>query len=364
MSDSGSGVGTPIQAPVGAGTYPSLLPPGELPNCAISLARYAYLIGYDEAAFFGVVYNGQELTDCSKLWTEVERLTLARALAEAQEMIENVTHFPLCKKWFDEKQSFVNRRGVVMTKWCHVIEMGERVVEEINAGAAVAYVTEPATIGPIATTVTDPVQVKVYLPGTEREVTPSKVTIVGGQLTIEIPRARLVTMAQPDNTVTWFGFEFTDMLNFTTTVDVRRVYTDGTTTATLWDRQRQCGVKDTEACARIEHAEVGVLNVTPIVRDNPPCCGGQRYGIQIFYAAGLETLDTMLEMAVLRLAHTLMPEDSCKQCDRIHRLWQQDSNVPPVLTRERINCPFGLSDGAWFAYQKARQARVLRMYNF
>ena len=84
---------------------------------------------------------------------------------------------------------------------------------------------------------------------------------------------------------------------------------------------------------------------------------------RLYYLSGLTALSQQMKSALVRLAHTKMPEELCG-CDTYTRLWARDRHVPDVLTRERINCPFGMMDGAWEAFKivqrlKRRKAMVL-----
>src|SRR6185503_14749682 len=90
----GSGTGTPISGGIAPTTIPDAWP-----NCAISLARYAEIIGYNSEAFWGVRYDGQEQFACSTFWTEWQRQMVADALAQAQQMLEDVLGYPLCPTW-------------------------------------------------------------------------------------------------------------------------------------------------------------------------------------------------------------------------------------------------------------------------
>lgn len=355
MAASGSGTGTPITVPTGIGSGPAVLLPSKLPNCAVTLADYAAIIGYDEPAFFGVTYDGQELTDCSKLWQERDRLALATALAEAQTMMEKVLNYPLCPKWFTEEKSVFGYQ--VTTRWGKLLAAGKRAEDDVSLGETVSYMSEPAIIGPIPVTFTDINEVKVYLPNSEREVQPSSISIAGGNLTIEIPRARLVALDQPDWVNTWLGYRFIDLFNFTDTVDIKRVYNDPTVSASLTSRTCNCSRTETEGCISILHEGVGIIDL----RSTGLLCG-HVVRANVYYQAGLTVLDDEIRSALVRLAHTLMPEEDCKYCDRMHRLWERDTNVPAVVTRERINCPFGQSDGAWFAYKVAQSNRLVRIY--
>jgi hypothetical protein len=52
---------------------------------------------------------------------------------------------------------------------------------------------------------------------------------------------------------------------------------------------------------------------------------------------------------VYRLAHARMGEQPCG-CALHERQWSLDRTVPSILTAERLNCPFGLEQGAWGSY--------------
>lgn len=328
--------------------------PEAWPNCAVSLADYIRAVGYDEAAFWGVFYAGQELNDCATLWLEVQRLAVADALAQAQLMIENIIGYPLCPRWFTDNQLYCSRN--IITRWGQLLIAGQQAITTVSAGAVVNYTLDPATIGPLATTATDASEIHVYLPSTGREVMPSSIVISGGMVTIRIPRIRLVADVDSPQT----GYDFTDLANFTGTVDVKRSTNDPTTTATLLSRETACAIDEASACLRIEDARRGFIRISQ-TGDTAPCPSiWSQYAVDLYYKAGLVVLPTDLKNAIIRLAHTLMPESICNQCDQIHRLWERDTKVSDVLTRERINCPFGLSAGAWFAYKVAQTNKLWR----
>src|SRR5690606_27938982 len=110
----------------------------------------------------------------------------------------------------------------LLTKWGHIISAGVQAESTLQASATVDYNTEPATVGPLTVTISDVAEVKVYYPGTDREIKPSRMTYSGGQLTIYIPRCRLV---ETPNT-TDDGMAYTDTDNFLAAVDVKRIYND------------------------------------------------------------------------------------------------------------------------------------------
>ena len=44
-----------------------------------------------------------------------------------------------------------------------------------------------------------------------------------------------------------------------------------------------------------------------------------------------------------------MPRMPCG-CEKFVLSWEEDNNIPNTMTRERVNNPFGLKDGAWHAW--------------
>lgn len=381
MPNSGSGTGTPITSsmPPG-GVYSIYEEPDALTNCAVPLSRYAQIIAYDEAAFWGVVYENQHRLACADLWTAWQRLSVAQALAEAQAMIEQEIGYPLCPIWVvgqlaDEPngdarwvdvQKYTVRQA---TRYSHILAPGVRATATIQAGAPVNYAADPAVVGPVAITFNDASEIKVYYPGSNREITPSKVAINGGQLTIEIPRVRLVRVDLWDNDQA--GIQYDELENFVETVDLARIYNDPSTNAVLVRPHCQnnhcaggCQECTQTACMYVRDARVGVVDVTPATWDagtqtwkQTTGCGGPWAMVRLYYRCGIQMLDLRAEKAIVRLAHSLMPEAPC-HCDQTKHLWQADQKAPDLLTRERLNCPWGLSQGAWVAWRFAQTLKA------
>lgn len=348
-------------------------------NCAVPLHRYAKLIGYDECAFWGVIYEGQSQTPCDPLWSEFERMTIAQALAEAQQEIEQVVGYPLCPTWVvgqladgDGDVRWVDGqryRGRQRARYSYLIEAGVRAIEVVASNAAVNHASDPTVVGPLATTATDPAEIKVYYPGSEREIYPSKVTIAEGSVTIQIPRCRMVKgqfTNQPKG-----GLLYELVSNFLETVDVKRVYNDPSTQAELVRpgcKNNACAGGCSEcthtACMHIRNARNGYVDVSPATYAGDgwqPAYPCQRYElVRLNYRCGLQKLSLQAEMAIIRLAHAKSPEEPCS-CSRTNHLWERDRNVPEMLTRERLNCPFGLSDGAWQAFKFAQSLTNYRL---
>ena len=346
---------------------------------AVSLARYAKIVGYWECSFFGVSRAGAP-ESCRSVWVKRERDTIADYLAEAQDEIEDQIGYPLGTwQWFQDKVPYTlplqARRG-------HVIEAGVRATTTISADEAVSHATDPAVIGPVATTVTDEDEIHVFYPASlveeEIEIHPSDIDLDtgAGTVTIYVPRCRMVHPDEADNPRG--GIDYTDTANFLAVVDVVRVYNDDSTHATLtWPNRASstcvpgcdcpvCLSYTMDGCITVRDSHLGSLSVLPATYSGgswsavlaSTCCVGTPEYATVNYRAGV-ALTRQAESAIVRLAHAKMPEEPCA-CEIVQLLWKRDRTVPDVLTRERINCRFGLSNGAWAAWQFCQAMRLVR----
>jgi hypothetical protein len=346
----------------------------EYPESAISLAKYARIIGYSECAFFGVEDPNTEHYHCRKIWTKYDRDTIAQYLAEAQDDIEGVLNYPLSARWFQETRKY---ECPAVTKWGSLIEAGIKRVVNIELDVAVDYTVEPAEIivtPPSPIGVADYVNLHVYYAGEDQEITISSIEASGDDLIITIPRCRMVRFDLQDNPEQ--GHSYSTVANFEPTVDVKYIDTDPSTQALLiypGACSQGCGATycshvTRTACEYILNEEVGILTLNAAtynsssgiwkVPSNNRCYGAPTL-MQLNYRAGSFRLSRTAESAIVRLAHSKMPTEPCG-CDVTQRLWKRDRNIPSVLTAERLECPFGLSDGAWMAYHYASSLAIVR----
>ena len=272
----------------------------------------------------------------------------------------------------DDGWQFVDEqepRPVITTRWKHVLEIGARAEAVIAAGASVSHASDPAVVAgltlPSGATVDE---IVVYHTGTKQRILPSSIRINSGNITLYIPRARLVKPSLEDNAVQ--GLEYADTNNFVTSVDVNRIYTDPSVNAKIissHDCSSSCSANGcteyTEtACLTIRNARLGILDMRyanytgGTWRQRAPRYRNPRK-VQLYYKAGAVKPTNRLVSSIIRLAHVLMPEEPCA-CPTVSNLWKKDNNVPQVLTAERLNCPFGISDGAWIAYETADHMQI------
>lgn len=354
-------------------------------DTAVRLARYAQRMGeqagFTECQFWGVrdddtIINAQ----CREIWTKAQRDQIGFYLGEAQRAIEDEVGYPLQPTWVtgtatgvadDGSWRYVDERpyrDFLVSRWARIIEPGVRAEETVAAGELVSYATEPATIGPVATTVTDVSEIIIRHAGTEIEIDPSQITISGGDVTVNIPRCRLVKPSLANNDQ--HGLDYADLSNFVEEIDIIRVYNDPATQGVmLYDDPTclgtaGCTQEEQTACIRVDDPRLGFVSVLPgSYGGGSWTLTGCRYRInrvRLNYRAGLLELPEVFEDAIIRLAHSKMPRPPCG-CERLASLWGDEHKVPEVLTRERLNCPFGVSDGAWWAWSVANSNRVTRL---
>lgn len=336
---------------------------------AVSLARYAERIGYRGTAFFGIANPANEPYECRAVWTKAQRDMIAWALAEAQEEIEQVVGFPLSPRWIAGERLDYGR--VLRARWGYVIEPGVMADTVLQAGAAVAPGTDPATVT-VALGACAVADMHLFHAGTDQEILPSAVSVAGGNATFTIPWCRLVKPAYQDNPPD--GLDYGDSATWlAATVDVRCLSTDPSTQASLIWRHNcdsQCaaaGCSDYRktGCLYVRDSRLGILDVHQAtyadgVWTASACgCYGKPRWVEVNYKAGMSPLTKQAEDAVIRLAHSKMPEEPCG-CDVTQRMWKRDREEPAVYTRERLNCPFGTNAGAWMAWRFASAMRLVR----
>ena len=357
------------------------------PNCAVSLPRYAKIVGYVEASFWGVVYTNQHWMGCAPLWTEGDRMRVATALGEAQQQIEEVLGYPLCPTWiagtveeeFRHDNRWVDQQalkaGRLLTRYPRIIAPGVRATELVAANAVITHGPKVGVIGPLPTSANSVEEIYVYYPESSRRIIPSRIVLSGGNVTIEVPRFRLVVpnlLNTPEG-----GIMYENEDAFLDFVDVRRIYNDSTTQAVLVQPgcgnshcTRGCADCTRSACINVRDSNVGVVDLLPADYDAgtelwkpKTLCSGRWQIARLNYLAGMRFLNLEAEAAIVKLAHSKMWGAPCS-CDYLVKIWEAHNAVPRVLTRERINCPFGTSEGAWAAYRWAKNLASVRMSIF
>lgn len=305
---------------------------------AVSLPRYAQISNFSEAAFFGVQTAGATIYACRNIWTMQQRQAIARELLAAQGEFWKHCGYPFVPTYVTDERHEYNRKSFKLHN-CRVIALGKKTETLLQAGYALNHANDP-TIITLAVTFTDANELHVYHPGTRYEIIPSSRSIAGGTATIAIPRVRMVALANENNPAQ--GWLYTDLTKFEATVDIYRIYTDPTQTVQVFG-------KDCDTWSNFwNDAWIHDYSVSWIHLGNRPATqwGVLPHYMQANYLCGVETIDPHMEDALVRLAHARMPNEPCG-CDILKMVWERDRHVPDILDSERLNCPFGMSDGAW-----------------
>jgi len=275
-------------------------------------------------------------------------------LSEAQEEIENVIGYFLSPKYVvDEFHSY---KCPLILKHKHFISAGVQEITDLVIDEPVLHTSDPAIIDFPSAVTLDLSKIRIYYPDTSFRVYPSQVIQSGGMITLKVPRCRLVKYSLLENSAS--GLDYTDLSNFQDTVDIKYEEIDSTDHGVIIYRKDciiPCADEEKTICVKSINPVIGKVELSPASYD-----GSWKYltisstgiptGIKINYLSGLSSITYMLEQIIVRLAHSKMPEEPCG-CETVQRMWQRDRNIPKVLTRERLNCPFGFSDGAWTAWQ-------------
>jgi len=333
-------------------------------HIAIPWWRYAYRVGYRECAYAGINHPDNPAYACGAVWTGAQRHLVADALLEAQEELEQEIGYFLAPDWVaDERQPWAVR---LFTAWGRMIEFGVLADTLVGDSVAVDYSADPATVT-VALGARVPANLHLYHEDTDTEVYPTGYTLAGGNIVFSLPWCRLVAPAYEDNDEN--GLEYTAVATWgAACLDVRERKTDTSDQATLIWRASNCSTtpcSDTRktACGYVRDEWLGIVEVTPATYSEGAwtrlCACGLPDWALLNYKAGATALTQQAEDTIIRLAHSKMADEPCG-CDVTQRLWQRDRKVPEVLTRERINCPFGLSDGAWWAWKQAQNMKIRR----
>lgn len=365
---------------------PGLLAPGIAP-VPISLTEYVQAIGINEYLFYGVK-RGAYVPESTMFWDLYDRMSLYNYLRAAERQIENRIRVRLYPTWTDEdgeETILADMRGFVSASghtgyyawhgpwsgrggyynstgldWKMFIQAGQMKRTIYAAHGAVVYAGDWATVTvPSGGGVGSKNEVRVYYAdgmhtyGPE----PSKIKVGPVNIIITFPKVRMVKpelCTRPN-----IPLEFTDDTNFVETVTVAREFNDASVQAIVRTRPScsdDCSEELETGCIFPSERELGYVAIYPA------CYGGGQWrrrttfqGIPdvafLHYQSGMKRLPPGWSQAIVRLAHTLMPEAPCPTGHQPQdRYWSRDRNINQSVTRERINCPWGLMDGAWYAF--------------
>lgn len=324
----------------------------------VTLSRYAEVLGIPDTEFWGVV-EGAFVGPSQIFWTGPERQRIAMRLRQAEELIAAHLGVYLYPRWTeDERHPYVGRNPIPLW-WKHLIAAGQRAVSTYAASATVVYSGDYGIVTVPHGGVGQESEVRVYYADDTYTWGPEPIDVdfQATNIVITFPRQRLVSpahMSAADVPVHWV-----DIAEFITRVTVARVYNDPSVHAYVRVDNGcvPCDEVCQTACVRPTDARLSWVNITPAVYTSGSwvasrCFSAAPQEARVYYWSGLATLPVGFEDIIIRLAHTLMPEVECPSGkDTHHRFWKRDRRKPEgAVTRERVNCPWGMMDGAWAAW--------------
>jgi len=333
-----------------------------------SLDKYRRRFNIPPWAFNGVENPDENRRGCDHYWTQWERDDLAIALNDAEEQIAERLGFYLggTRYLVDYDRVWTNP---LQLKFGYVEGAGIRARTEVTPTAS-DFTTDPATITCTAADFTNGTsEVIVIEDDTGLEIEYDEITEVGTDYVISISQYKLIEWADLEDQYETIDYDATfPAATWLKLADltVYRQYRDTDTQAVItygpacncWCADSACEGTEYDACAFVLNRDIGLVRINRATLssgswscDLSAVCGcyeGDK--VTVYYEAGAGVTDIPAwERAVFRLAHATAGEMPCG-CALQERQWRLDRVVPTVLTAERLNCPFGVEQGAWAAW--------------
>lgn len=310
----------------------------------LTLDAYRRILNIPLYRFNGIDRPDEAVGGCDMCWSQWMRDQLALALYDAEMMLADALGFFIGPRYVTEpRRAFASP---VKLRYGHITAIGTRKRTAIMP-SSLDFDADPAEI--IISDVSDPSSIRIVENETLLEIVPDSFTVAGNTVLVRISQAKLlrwsVTSVQsscidydpslPDDTYLKPG----DLTVYVET-------TDDTLQASVTDDQTISA-----ATVQIEDAICGIVSLHV-------SCSTSRNALinYINYLSGTTAIPGW-ENAIISLAHTFMSVEPCG-CSLFDVRWQQDARIPPVLSVERLNCPFGQADGAWRAWKWVQQNRI------
>lgn len=318
---------------------------------AVSLIRYCQILGIDERQFYWVEDPPTHGTEF--YWKGTERRQLQEELLKAEQLIESELGVFLWHKWVrDEQQDY---GYPLLLEWGKYVCAGAMDAQLYAATSDVDYST--ADIGVVTVAHGDLgsiSEVRCFYYDSDvpqrlyRLLHPTDVDWGIANIVLTFPKWRLVRPELMNSG----PLDINDDSNFVEQVLVARQYSDQSDQATFVGvTSTQTGYLqcDMDSISKVR-ITAGVYDAAAAAWGRSAVCFTPRY-VLIKYKAGLPWLPFDLEQAVVRLAHSFMPEPPCPSGhDPWVRYWHRDRFIPATMSKEQINCKWGQSNGAFFAW--------------
>lgn len=360
------------------------------PETGLSLNRFAQILGIHPLHFHQIGSIGDRPQGCGMVWlehdwqgpTHVSRESIAFAIRQAENDLEQFLGFPLYPKWFEDIFIPMRFSPVVLPK-AYYITGGVRAETLIQSGAPLSYedddddgFSEIATAN-ITVTFTDTEEIDIRYPGLPDRIRPVKVTILDGIATITLNRYDLVIKSALE-ALSPEQLDGLDDDNFLDSIDVYRVYNDPSQQVTLQSKCRRCGTEfscaacefdEFTGCIQAEQKKSSIVHVTPATYTDGTwthdfCLHEHIYAGRFNFKAGW-TGDNIWEEAITYLAISRLNVGLCA-CPTVKDKidwWATDfdrsdrtaSYKPQNFQKDN---PWGHTRGAMYAYSVAWKHRM------
>jgi len=335
----------------------------------LSLDRYRQLMGIPKYLFNGMEGSGETAYSCDKCFTQFQRDMIARALADAENILASHLGYYLGPRFLvDEDMVYSNP---LQLRWGHVIGGGIQGLTDVSANVTASdFTIDPATITIPQSSFSGGTD-EIYIVDTDStpalEIVPDKVEESGTDYIIYIGQYKLIEWDDLDDQTTCLDYDATfpnTLFLKLADLTIYREYLDDSSQATItfgpsctcYCSGSACAGEEYTGCVYILDEQISKVRVQQSTYsggawscDYTTVCGcyvGDK--VKVRYRAGY-TDTPGWEDAVMRLAHTYMIQEPCG-CSIFEQTLQRDRNVPTVLSVNRIECPLGTADGAWYAW--------------
>jgi hypothetical protein len=321
-------------------------------------------------AFNGVENPDETLTNCDKLcWAQWEREAIAQALADAEGALAEHLRWWIGPRFFTDLDHVWT--DPLILRWGHIVGGGVEGTTDVSADVSTSdFTIDPATITiPITSFPGGIDEVQVIETSSGLEIYPDDIAISGVNYVLSIDQCKLIEWDNLENQVdcidydnTFPGATWLKLADLT----INRHYLDTTDQADIeYGPSCSCTFCGT-ACAGTSYTGcvyvidewISKVRVQMSTYDDATevwscqypvlygCYAGDKATVS--YQAGTTDVPNWKE-AICRLAHTYLDFKPCG-CAYFDFALNRDRRIPSILTAERINCPLGQMDGAWYAW--------------
>ena len=342
----------------------------------LTLDEYRKAMGIPMCAFNGVENPDESVSACDHYWQQWEREMIAQALYDAEEMLALHMKFYIGSHYLTDTDLLWT--DPLQLHFGYVTGGGVRGRTAITPTAS-DFTTDPATITVTAADFTGGTsEVVVVETSSGLKIIPDRITAAGLSYVISISQCKLIEWDDLEDQLVAIDYDplfpaatWLKLADLT----IYREYLDDSDQATITFNPTcdcwcgtACEGESYSGCVYIIDWVISKIRVNLSSYDdgswtcNWPTLNGCYHGskVEVNYQAGTTAIPGW-KRAIMSLAHSYMAVEPCG-CTLFDEALKRDRRIPPVLTAERINCPFGEMDGAWYAWNWMRTSQHGRAF--